>query len=433
MKHELATSAKQILLSNDRNGYTVPTDGLYPYQWNWDSVFVALGFAQFDRNRAWREIEILFESQWDNGMQPHIIFHQVDPNYFPGPSVWQTNQPNKHTSGITQPPVAASIVRQLWESGEASEQARMEALYPKLMAWHDWFATYRDPMDNGLVMTTHPWETGRDNSPEWDLPMSGVDTSQVGEYSRRDLNQVDQSMRPTHEQYDQYLAMVFFGRDCGWDQDEIVKNGPFRVLDVGMSLILLRANQDLLAMAQALGFEEDCKKLQARITKTQIGIDFLWNENIGAYCSYDLIAQRSSDSLSNASFLAFYADVGSPLQRQKLTQHLLRIKDTVSYLLPSCDPASEHYNHILYWRGPIWAVVSYMVGLGLIEQGETKLGNQVMLDTMAVIEAGNFYESFSPDTGEGTGGKQFSWSAAIWLPLNAQRDTFTLQDEPKAK
>ena len=87
MKHELATSAKQILLSNDRNGYTVPTDGLYPYQWNWDSVFVALGFAQFDRNRAWREIEILFESQWDNGMQPHIIFHQVDPNYFPGPSV----------------------------------------------------------------------------------------------------------------------------------------------------------------------------------------------------------------------------------------------------------------------------------------------------------------------------------------------------------
>ena len=139
------------------------------------------------------------------------------------------------------------------------------------------------------------------------------------------------------------------------------------------------------------------------------------------------------NSLSNASFLAFYADVGSPLQRQKLTQHLLRIKDTVSYLLPSCDPASEHYNHILYWRGPIWAVVSYMVGLGLIEQGETKLGNQVMLDTMAVIEAGNFYESFSPDTGEGTGGKQFSWSAAIWLHLNAQRDTFTLQDEPKAK
>ena len=47
--------------------------------------------------------------------------------------------------------------------------------------------------------------------------------------------------------------------------------------------------------------------------------------------------------------------------------------------------------------------------------------------------ARNFYESFSPDTGEGTGGKQFSWSAAIWLHLNAQRDTFTLKDEPKAK
>ena len=32
-------------IRNDRGGYTVPTEGLYPYQWNWDSAFVALGFA----------------------------------------------------------------------------------------------------------------------------------------------------------------------------------------------------------------------------------------------------------------------------------------------------------------------------------------------------------------------------------------------------
>ena len=39
---------------NDRGGYTVPTAGLYPYQWNWDSAFVALGFNQFDKiARGW--------------------------------------------------------------------------------------------------------------------------------------------------------------------------------------------------------------------------------------------------------------------------------------------------------------------------------------------------------------------------------------------
>jgi len=47
MSDSLDAQAKSILLTNDRGGYTVPTARLYPYQWNWDSAFVALGFATF--------------------------------------------------------------------------------------------------------------------------------------------------------------------------------------------------------------------------------------------------------------------------------------------------------------------------------------------------------------------------------------------------
>ena len=36
-------AARAILARNDRGGYTVPTDRLYPFQWNWDSAFVAIG------------------------------------------------------------------------------------------------------------------------------------------------------------------------------------------------------------------------------------------------------------------------------------------------------------------------------------------------------------------------------------------------------
>ena len=49
--------AKRILAQNDRGGYTVPTDRLYPFQWNWDSAFVAMGFALYDTDRAYRELE----------------------------------------------------------------------------------------------------------------------------------------------------------------------------------------------------------------------------------------------------------------------------------------------------------------------------------------------------------------------------------------
>ena len=114
MNLELDRQAREILRRNDRGGYTVPTQGLYPFQWNWDSAFVALGFAEFDRVRAWQEIESLVSAQWDDGMIPHIVFHQDDEGYFPGPGVWATGK-TPPTSGITQPPVLASVVRQLWE------------------------------------------------------------------------------------------------------------------------------------------------------------------------------------------------------------------------------------------------------------------------------------------------------------------------------
>ena len=52
--------AREILTANDRGGYTLPTAGLYPYQWNWDSAFAAWGFARFDIDRAWQELETLF-------------------------------------------------------------------------------------------------------------------------------------------------------------------------------------------------------------------------------------------------------------------------------------------------------------------------------------------------------------------------------------
>lgn len=425
MSIELEQKAKQILLDNDKGGYTVPTHGLYPFQWNWDSAFVALGFAEFDRARAWQEVATLFAAQWEDGHTPHIVFHQENSTYFPGPDVWQTaerTEGRKPSSGITQPPVSASIVRTLWESrADDTELEQLAAIYPKLVAWHDWFAEFRDPLDNGLVMVTHPWETGRDNSVEWDIPMSLVDTSKVGEYTRKDLSMVDQSMRPTSAQYDRYLAMVMFGRQCNWDHKIIANEGPFRVLDVGMSMMLLRANRDLLVLAEALGKTEDVERIKARIAKSAAGINFLWNDDIGAYCSYDLTSKQHLAIVTNTSFLAWYADVGSMEQRQSLIDNMQRILGKVQYSVPSCDPEHAEFNPILYWRGPIWLVVNYMIGRGLLEADLSELGERVFNDTMAIAEAGEFYESFSPVDGTGAGGPHFSWSAAIWLHLNRQK------------
>ena len=418
-KEDLDRSARKILRSNDRGGYTVPNGSVYPFQWNWDSAFVALGFDTFDRERAWTEVETLFRAQWADGFLPHIVFWKDDPGYFPGPGVWGTGK-DPVTSGITQPPVAATILRRLWESAreggeEGRYRPRLEALFPKLLAWHRWFRDYRDPEQRGVVVAMHPWETGRDNSPEWDAPGEAIDVANVGEYVRRDTSHLDAKMRPTKLEYDRYLALVQFGRACGWNHGQISASNPFRVADVGMSMILLRANRDLAALASELGRDSEAIEIQQLVARAEAGIHWLWDDDKQSWCSRDLITGRSSGFVTSASFLSFYAGLRDPARDSAMVRHLDRIAAAVPYLMPSLDPDDPGFQMIRYWRGPVWAVVNFMIGTGLAEAGQPEWADRVRSDTRALIARNGFYEAFSPLDATGSGGDDFSWTAAIWL------------------
>ena len=412
-------AACDILRKNDRGGYTVPNGRVYPFQWNWDSAFVALGFDAFNRNRAWTEIETLFSAQWDDGFLPHIVFWKEDPGYFPGPAVWATGK-NPVTSGITQPPVAATVVRKLWESATGAGTAedyrqRLQILFPKLLAWHRWFYDYRDPDRRGVVVATHPWETGRDNSPEWDAPGEPIDVSNVGDYVRRDTSHLEAKMRPTKLEYDRYLALVQFGRATGWDHGRISAENPFRVADVGMSMILLRAHRDLAWLADELGKGAEAAEIRSWIELAERGIGWLWNDEVQAWCSRDVLTRRSSNFITSASFLSFYAGLQDERRDDAMRGHFDRIAGMVEYMVPSLDPADPGFQMVRYWRGPVWAVVNYMIGTGLNEAGDQMRADKVRGDTLALMERNGFYEAYSPIDGSGSGGDDFSWTAAIWL------------------
>ncbi len=414
-KRFLLDEARRILADNDRGGYTVPTRGMYPYQWNRDSAFVALGFATFDMDRAIREIESLFEGQWSNGMVPHIVFRVSEPTYFPGPAVWRTNK-SPESSGITQPPVAASVAWRLWSAtSDTALRMRLQALFPKLLASHRWFHEFRDTDKRGGVIMTHPWESGRDNSPEWDAPMANVDVSGVEPYQRRDLDHANADMRPTKAQYDCFVALLQFGRDCGWDARHIGRCNPLRVADVGMTMILLRANRDLKAMAEAIGASDAAAEIDCWIRLGDAGAESLWNEDTGSYCSRDAITGLSSGYVTSASFLAFYAGVGSEAQRRRLLAHFGRIAGKVRYMTPSFDPDEPAFESSRYWRGPVWAVVNFMIAQGLAEAGNDAEAARVRKDSLALIVQSGFREAFDPMSGAGAGGYSFSWTAAMFL------------------
>ncbi|NOD64319.1 hypothetical protein GS622_13470 [Ruegeria sp. HKCCD6109] len=399
--------ARNILIANDRGGYTIPTEGLYPYQWNWDSAIAALGFAEFDIDRAWTEVETLFSGQWTDGMVPHILFHQQDDGYFPGPDVWGCNGPIL-SSGIIQPPIAATMVRKIWEQDRVAGEQRLRDLFPKLLAWHRWIMKWRLD-DRDAVCTTHPWEAGRDNAPDWDKSMARMDASDVGEYQRRDTTHVNSDDRPTKFDYDRYIKLVQIGREAEWDQQILLEKNPFRVADPTMTFTALRAARDLLAISEELGLEAE--GLRADVDRLENGARSLWNEDLGSFDSRDAHTGEWAGSISNASYMCWYAGIDS----EKMLGRLNSVLETVPYPVPSYDTSMPNFDARRYWRGPTWAIMNMMIGFGLGDMGHMQQAEDLRQKTAKLISNYGFAEYFDPKTGSPAGGTAFTWTAAVWL------------------
>lgn len=401
----LTAQARDTLRRNDQGGYTLPTHGLYPYQWNWDSAFAAWGFTTFDPDRGWQELETLLSGQWDDGMVPHILFHRPDPGYFPGPDIWQGRGPVP-SSGISQPPVAASFMAKMLMMDPGGEP-RARALWPKLNAWHRWFMAWR--LDQGAVCVTHPWEAGRDNAPDWDGAMQSIDADDVGDYTRRDTSHVDPAMRPTKFDYDRYIKLVQLGVSVNWDHAKLRDINPFRVADPTMTFTLLRAMRDMQAMGQRFG--EDISEINDWISVLESGAETLWNPAIGGYDSRDVHAGSFNGVLSNASALCWYAGIDDARARPALE----RMLGAARYGLASFDPQAKGFEPLRYWRGPTWPIMNYLVGSGLEEQGHMDLAARIRNDTAALMQQNGFAEYYDPHSGAPAGGETFTWTAAVWL------------------
>ncbi len=418
---DLFQQAADILHENDRGHYTIPTKGLYPFQWNWDSCLTALGMAWLDEARAWTEIDTLFVHQWDDGMVPHIIFHEPDEGYFPGPDVWDVGRETP-TTGITQPAVAGFAVKRLYErcQDRALARTRASALLPKIADWHEWFYRCRDPQQTGLVAVLHPWETGRDNSIDWDVPFEQVPTEGVGPYTRRDTQHANPEHRPTQAQYDRYIWLVQHFRALGWDNTRLHDASPFQVVDPGFNAILLRSCADLATLADELDMPALAARQRALVAQGLAAFNTLWSEQHQQYLCQDRVSGELIDSLSSGGLLAVFAGIDRT-HAQKIARRIEVLGSRCSYLVPSHDPADPRFDGRRYWRGPSWLIVNYMIMDGLLEHGYEATAEKILRGSLALIRESGFAEYYDPLSGEPCGGGRFTWTAAMVLEF-LQRD-----------
>ncbi len=420
-------SACQVLRDNDRGGYTVPSRHLYPFQWNWDAAFTALGWMCFDEPRAWREFDTLMQGLWREGPQtgllPHIVFHQPSSSYFPGPDDWGTEAlRTPPTSSISQPPVHATVMRHMWARARDKSLARsaLTRLLPDLLLHHLWWYRDRDPDGSGLVFITHPWESGMDNSPAWDAPLRAVPPTSRS-YTRLDLNHVDDAMRPHRHEYDRYVMLMDLNRQWGFDARRIAGEMPFRVHDIGTISILHRSTIDLVALYRELGLAGPVPLLETALARTVQAVSGLWSAALGQFVSADARTGERIDVPTHAGLLALYAGLAGGDTAPTLARTALDWLDETPSGLASTRLRAPQFEAQRYWRGPVWAHMNWLIAQGLDAAGHAAASERLREGTRQLIETEGFHEYYDPLTGHGLGGPRFSWTAATYLFWLADR------------
>ncbi|MBW2141926.1 MAG: DUF547 domain-containing protein, partial [Deltaproteobacteria bacterium] len=406
--------------------YTRPSPGLYPHQWNWDSGFIAIGYAHYNQDRAMREIRSLFDHQWPNGMIPQIVFNpDALGNYFPEPDFWQVPG-GALTSGITMPPLHAIACLHIYQHAGKKGKALdfLKEMFPKLMASHRYFYCYRDPGGTGLVYIRHPWESGLDNSPNWDRPLQNikVDRKKLPRYQRMDLKHgVPAEQRPSNEDYDRYVYLVDLFRRRNYDEEMIYAECPFLIEDVLFNSILCRANQDLLEIGKIVG--QDVKEAEewAGLTSKAIA-ERMWSPEREQFDPIDLVSKELLPTATAASFMPLFAVAATVEQAGLLYERLNSVSFCAlhqgnCFTIPNFDMAHEEFDSRNYWRGPVWININWMLSQGLRSYGYREKSDAMKKDMIQLPVRFGFHEYFDSITGKGYGSFGFSWTSALFIDL----------------
>lgn len=432
MKQEYISRAKSVLENNFRDpGFTLPSEGLYPFQWNWDSGLIAIGYANYDIEKAKTELRTLLDAQWPNGFIPHIIYHGHSNTYFPGPEfhqAWlsQSSLGKYKSTGMIQPPVIAFVLMELYKKAKDKQDILefISEVIDKVFLNHQYLYTKRDPFDEGLVYIFHNWESGTDNSPIWDEIFNTFEAPKYN-FKRRDTSQVEASERPSNREYDYYLYLIDLAKENKYDEDSIASTSPFLVQDPLLNALLIKSNGALIDLYKICGFGEDkismIQKWQAKSISSYN--EKFFDDSLGVYVHYDLRNERKIRMLTSSSFAAIYAGIPDQSRTKRMVSVLKeKFGGKDRYLCASFDPNSEKHDPKRYWRGPVWINLNWMLYHGLMDYGYQELSEQIKGDSIELVEKYGFYEYFDPRRNArelnekgGYGGSNFSWTAALYL------------------
>jgi len=439
---DLLEDAKKTLEGNWNGKFTIPSATLYPHQWSWDTAFISIGNSYINTERAIKDLEFLFNAQWKNGMIPHIVFNDKEKTYFPAADFYDISRsPNAPktigTSGMTQPPMHAISSYYIHKNSQNKKESFefLNWIFPKLINFHRYLMTQRDPEKSGLVTIFHPWESGLDDSPTWDDALARIKIQHLITFKRLDVIAVEgaKDTIPTDDMYNKFIYLIELMKQYNYDENEMYKSFPFKIKAIVFSSILYVANKYLIKIANILEEKNNINEINQWIYRTeQHFFKYFFpldnQRRIGQteealFYNYDLVSKNWVTKKTISSFIPLYTglipkkDDIDKMVKWIQTAHWCGDDKFHTLAIPSTDTAEQYFKEKRYWRGPIWINANWFIYLGLKKYGYIEFANQIREGIFELVANHGFREYYDPFTGEGLGGKSFSWTAALVIDM----------------
>ncbi|WP_194904301.1 MGH1-like glycoside hydrolase domain-containing protein [Catenulispora rubra] len=408
-RQRLAVKSVETLITNWRSpAGALRRDGVTPSIsnkwfsgfWSWDSWKQAVGTAVFDPALAESQIRSMFDYQvtaasldrpQDAGMIPDCIFYN-DPAH--GGGNW--NERN------SKPPLAAWAVWSVFQRN--GDVGFLEEMYPKLVAYHDWWYRNRDHDHNGLAeygSTVDPvnvtdedkrlaaaWESGMDDAPRFDAALG----TEVVPNTDASGNTVGYSLTQESVDLNSYLAAE--------------------------SGVLAQIADRLGRHADAAGFQASAAAVASAVQQKMYDPASGWFYDI-SLATGELLTERGRGI---EGVVPLWAGVATPEQAAAVRTNLVSPTEFNTHLpFPTVAASSPYYESTSYWRGSVWIDQAYFAIEGLKRYGYTDdaaaLADKLRANAAGMLGDGPLMENYDSSDGSATCSQGFSWSAALLLAL----------------
>jgi len=373
-------NATAILKNVAPNDFANP-DNINLYQSRWEDLFIIL--ALFTEDNA-KGIEA-FDKLIQNNLQK--------------------------THFLTNPSIMPSILWSMIILG-LRDTYTINRLFDSIFQYQKWFVENRDPYNKGIISIFHPWESGREFSPDWIDALDNIHLDKVDVIRKTPFKNNNTQIENV-----KYLMILEKMRELEWDSKDIYNNGLFNICDPTVQFIFLRSIKDLYKIAIYLNRTETYKTIENWIDLYSFGSNYLWNTRHNAYSVLNLNTNILFNGISCGSLLYSYADVGNNEQKEALYLHSKRIIHYSNNLFPHCYSNKADFQVKKYWNGPTWCLMNLLLIFGFKQCGKTVISDKIKQNLKHIIENNGFFEFINPTTCLGNGNENDIGTASIYLLL----------------